>query len=187
MWTDNFKLIGHFKMEVIDILTNEVVDSFEKRNLIMDIGRENLVSLVGGINTSYKIGRFAFGTEGHKAGDYSTPKDDTDGFVSTRTQLFSEELGSYTYYVDFIPSMSGSFANVAESDVGAGSTVIVTQTNNVLQYDVEIASLAGNNGSTVNYTEAGFYAGSKLFSMRTFPMKAKNSGVKIKIIWQFVF
>jgi hypothetical protein len=181
-------LKGHFKIQSIDALTGEVLDTFEKRNMIMDVGRNNLALLLSGISGSYKINKFVLGTDGAKSGQPTVPKDETDGFISSRTSLFSEiDTNLYEYYITFTPNSNASYASIAETDTAAGSTMLITQTNNIIQYDIELSSLAANNTTSVNYTEAGFYAGDVLFAMRTFPVKVKNSSTKLKITWQFVF
>lgn len=187
MFTDSIlKPSGYFRVESVDSLGN-ILDVYEENNLIMDKARVNLAAFISGLPTSTPINKIVFGTEGHITGNLTIPKTATEGFVSSRSSLFSEQTASYEYHLGFVPTTNGGFATVTEDDASAGSTVQITLSGTGIQYIVELSQLAGNNGSSVNYTEAAFYCGTNIFSMKCFPVRVKDNSVKIKIYWSFQF
>lgn len=176
---------GYFKCELIK--DDKVIDTIEDYNLIMDRARYNIATGISGFSGGTPITKIVFGTSGNEVGNLTVPKTAADGFVSSRTSLFSEANGSYTYTINFVPTTSGSYATVTETDINSGSLVTVTYTNTSITYVVEMSQTAGNNGSSVNYTEAAFYCGTNIFSMKCFPVRVKDNSVKIKITWSFTF
>ena len=55
-------------------------------------------------------------------------------------------------------------------------------------YEVLLHEDAGNGAiGTIGYTEIGMFMGDNLFAMRTFPVRSKDSGVRLKVKWTFVF
>jgi len=106
----------------------------------------------------------------------------------TDTLLFSN-IGSippYTYSVGFTSgSVNGSATNIIESDLG--SSVLVETSGSSVKYTVDIDAQAANNNSTVIYTEAALYAGSRIFSAKTFKGKIKDASVLLRIIWVITF
>lgn len=185
MWTDSLDLKGYFKIESFDLEGN-LIDTYEHKNLIMDNGRKNIASFMAGFDSPSRIDKLVLGTQGHGI-SVLDPKTEADGFVSSRTSLFSEETSSYEYSLNFTPTTNGDYADVVESDLGAGSKIKVTLTDMFLEYQIEIAGSAGNNGSSVPYTEACFYAGTNIFAMRCYPVRVKDSSTRFVITWQFQF
>ena len=183
---DSIKLKGYFKVETLDINDN-VTETFEDNNMIMDNARVNLATGISGFAGGVPITQIAFGTQGNVTGDVTTPKTVANGFISSRTDLFSEQNAGFTYYINFVPTTNGGFATVTETDVGAGSTVQITLTNTNIQYIVEMSQTAGNNSSNVKYTEAAFYCGSNIFSAKCFPVRVKDTTVKLRVYWSFTF
>lgn len=179
-------VIGNFKVETINVSTGET-EIYEEKNLIMTRARQTLATFISGFNGASHINRIAFGTEGHKPGDLLTPKTATEGFTAARNTLFSEVTSSYKYYIDFEPTVSGGYADVTETDVGAGSTVQVTLNGTTISYVFEMAQDAGNNGSQVPYTEAALYAGGNIFSMKCFPVRVKDNATIIRVYWSLTF
>lgn len=185
MWNEKLDLKGYFKIDSYD-LDNKLIDTYESKNLIMDNGRINIANFMSGIGTNSKITKFVLGTEGHST-SLLEPKTSADGFVSSRTSLFSEDTESYEYTIEFVPTTSGDYATVTETDIGAGSKVKVTVNTDLITYEIELAGPAGNNASSVPYTEACFYAGTRIFAMRCFPVRVKDSSTRLVITWQFQF
>lgn len=185
MWKESLGLKGYFKIQSYDLEGN-LIDSFEENNLIMDKGRNALATFCSGFATPSSINRFAIGTMG--SGDTVLDPKVYPEFNSTLTSLFSEQSSSaYEYYIDFIPTTSGELATVMESDVGAGSTLKVTLEDSLLSYEITLSASAANNGSSVPYTEACFYAGTEIFAMRCFPVRVKDATTRLVITWQFQF
>src|SRR5574344_1109671 len=92
-------LRGHIIVESIDKDGN--IDRYEEDNLIMDSARLSVSSTIAGVSNSVPMNKFVIGTEGHVTGDYLTAKTEVDGFISSRTELFSEELSSFFYPIEF--------------------------------------------------------------------------------------
>ena len=183
--TYNKPISGHIIIECLD-KSGAVIDRFEKNNLIMDNARNAMTKLAAKITGSAPINKFVIGTSGHITGNYLTPKTEVQGFVSSRTRLFSEEVPSYTYPIVFTNpgSVSGNCAIVSEPD--SGTVISLLTTTNSIQYTIEIDSAAANNTGIVVFTEAALYAGSDIFSMKCFPGKIKDNTVSLRIIWKIL-
>jgi hypothetical protein len=185
MWSDSLNVQGYFKIDSYNI-NGELIDTYEHKNMIMDNGRINMCTFMSGYSGSSRISKLVLGTQGHGI-SLLDPKTEADGFVSSRDSLFSEDTSSYEYNILINPTTNGQEADIIEDDSEAGSKIIVTQNGNLLTYEIEIAGPAANNGSSVPYTEAGFYAGTSLFAMRCFPVRVKDSTTKFIITWSFQF
>lgn len=184
---DKFKQIkGHIKIECLDTNKN-VIDSFELHNLIMDKARLSASALACGITGAKPVNKFVLGTQGHKSGDYLTAKTESDGFVSSRTQLFSEETLDYTYPIAFTNPGTSTGSCVVTSEPDSGSTVDLTLVNSTVTYTIVIPELSANNLGTVAFTEAALYCGSDIFSMKCFPAKIKDNTTSIRVIWSIIF
>ena len=179
------KLSGHIIIECLDKDKN-IIDRYEKNNLIMDNARVSMTSLIAGITGAADISKFVLGTDGHITGNYLTPKTDLQGFISSRTRLFSEEIGNYIYPVVFNSpgTTSGNCAIVSEPN--SGTIITLATTTNSVQYTIEIDDTAANNTGIVVFTEAALYAGSNIFSMKCFPGKIKDNTVSLRIIWKII-
>lgn len=188
MFKDSLKSIrGDFKIEAIQ--NGVVVDSEEDHNMIMDLGRDSVAGLLSGISTT-SINKVVFGTLGYVE-DISTPiPDGANGFISSRTNLFSEDsVGAYTYPIEFTPSGNASYAiNLGSAGVD-GCTVKVTTISNIATYEVTLGLQAGNGTDSLgtNFTEAAFYVGSNIFAMKTFASKFKDSSTTLRVTWSFTF
>lgn len=176
---------GHFKVERINI-KNIVVDVYEENNLIMDSARVDVCDLVTGLSSGKNINKFILGTEGH-IGDLTTPKTSATGFVSSRQSLFSEESLGVTYPISFTAAdnLQANATNIIEPD--SGTVVNITKSGSTVTYVIEIPITAANGPGTVAYTEAALYAGSSIFSMKTFGAKIKDETVALKITWSISF
>lgn len=101
----------------------------------------------------------------------------------------------YTYTVNFtLPTTNdtpgGTEASaIDEDDVDSGSTVKVLQTDTSVVFTIDIATAAGNsqNDTTSVFTEAALYANGRIFSMKTFKAKVKDSTVLLRIVWTITF
>lgn len=181
----NNKVQGYFKIEVLDV-NNNIKEVYEHHNMIMDKARVTLMNSTAGFNNKF-INKFVLGTQGNKTGDLTTPKTAADGFVSTRTQLFSEEASDFTYTINFAPTTPNDYATVTEDDTGAGSTVKINIADTTISYVIDIVGDAANNLSQVSYTEAALYTGTDIFAMRCFPVRIKDSQTKFRITWNITF
>lgn len=181
-------LKGHITVECID-RDNNVIDKFESNNLIMDASRIAMARMTAGINTSSKINKFILGTKGHVGEDYLSVKTEVDGFVGTRTSLFSEESNDYTYSINFSPTgvEDGQCTIDSETNIGGGSTVYLNVDNKTVEYTIQIFENAANNTGINVFTEAALYAGNNIFSMKCFPGKIKDNTVSLKIVWKIMF
>lgn len=185
------KIQGHLTVECIDKAGN-VVDRFENHNLVMDTARQTMSQIIAGLSTSSIIDKFVLGTKGHVDNNYLLPKTSNEGFVSSRTELFSEELGEYTYPIEFtVPGTSSGACVISNEGNGsevAESTIDILHENTTIQYTIVIpAENANGSTGTVVFTEAALYAGNSIFSMKCFNGKIKDETVSIKIIWKILF
>jgi len=183
--TDNIqKFKGHLTIETVDKDGN-VVDRWADNNMIMNTARTNMARLISGMNTGQYINKLVLGTEGHQGSDYLLVKTADDGFVKERTELFSEESGSFTYPITFESTgISGDFNLISEPDADETSTINVVQNDTDVIYTIEIPNENGNDGDTVVYTEAALYADDLIFSMKTFKGKIKDDSVTLRVIWK---
>jgi len=192
---DTFKGIsGYFKIE--SIKDGKVIDSFEQHNLIMDEARNIFAKLLANINGQPVVDKFVMGNCGHvgadandpSAGDILVPKSEADGFTSDRTMLFAEETGTdgvnYNSIEFTVDGVSGNTVTASDSI----STVNTTVNGHEVVYiiDIDNNALNASSGSIV-YTECAFYAGSEIFSMRTFKGKVKDNTVGLRITWKIIF
>lgn len=180
---------GHIIIECLN-KQGEVLDRFENHNLIMDKARTSIANLACALSTADPINKFVLGTEGHTTGDILIPKTELEGFVSSRTELFSEENSSYSYPIVFSnPGTStGACVVISEPDSGTATTSInLEYINNDVRYTFEVPELAANDSGIVVFTEAALYAGTNIFSMKCFPGKIKDTTVSLRVIWTIKF
>jgi len=185
--TDKFRKVkGYFKIELLR--DGVVIDSDEKHNLIMDDARRTFPKYLSGITGVQPINRLVLGTQGNIAGDILAPKQAIDGFTSDRTMLFSEESGNigtdYTV-LSFTPNGVNGSVITCDDGVSTVSSNII-DTDVVYEVNIHNTAMNGNSGAMV-YTEAAFYTGDQIFSMRTFKGKIKDDSVSIKITWKIMF
>lgn len=55
---------GMFHVEVIDVKSEKVVETYEEKNLIVTLGKTNITKLLGGDTAGKKISKIAIGTDG---------------------------------------------------------------------------------------------------------------------------
>lgn len=183
------KFKGHLRIELID-KNGKIVDLFDDPNMIMDTARQNMAQAMSGSTAFSPINKVVLATEGHGT-DILTPKTGDDGFIKERTELFGETSNTYSYNIEFTPPVTGSgvCTIVAEDDVNeTPSEITQTLTNYDTTYliNIPIASANSPEGAVI-YTEAALYAGSKIFSMKTFKGKIKDDSVSIRITWKISY
>lgn len=202
-------ITGFLKIDSID-KNGSIVDTWEDKNTIMDTGRADVMNLLNGLTKwSKPIGRFVLGEYGYNGG--AAPA----AFTSDRTQTFTEATGNgYAHIIDFdipvqpaptapqaLPYNNTDTATVTaetntsptlsqvtvESNIGAGTFEIT--------YRIQIPQGAGNDGGVKQYSEAALYTlpddstgtERRIFSMRTFPTRAKDSTISYDIFWTISF
>jgi len=182
---------GYFKIE--SIKDGKVIDTFEQKNLIMDEARITFAKYIANINDTPVIDRFVLGTQGHvgaedpDGGDLLAHKTEANGFVSSRTMLFSEATGiDGKNWEDIEFTVSGSSGDTVTADDGL-STVKCTVDKSDVIYEITIHNDACNGTGTIVFTECAFYTGSQIFSMRTFKGKIKDDTVSLRITWKIMF
>ncbi len=101
----------------------------------------------------------------------------------------------YTYNVTFtLPGTNDApggtdVTNLVETDANAGSAVKVLQSGTSVTFTFDIATGAANkqNETTSVFTEAALYANDRIFAMKTFKAKVKDSTVLLRIVWTITF
>lgn len=87
MMNDVLHGTGMFHVEVIDALTNERIETYEEKNLVVTLGKTNITKLLGGDAAGKKISKIAIGTN-------NTAPDVTD---TTLTDIVSKAIDSVSY------------------------------------------------------------------------------------------
>ncbi len=211
---DKIDFYGEFSIKTIDINGN-VIGLYSEKNLVMDTARSNMAEIIGGVTASGDpINKFVLGTLGHMNTDIldaqqvaevdiSKPSGNQT-FDATKTELFSEIIAGAINYK--IPFDATGVADVTVDGEGtayiAGVPRATTPTDvpmNSIQrvvldktvtYTITIPVTNANSadGTTpIAYTEAGLYAGSELFAMKTFPARVKENTAQFIITWSIIF
>jgi len=194
---EKIKFKGHLKIEQLDTNRN-IISSWEDSNLIMDTARVNMAGLISNFSGSNPISKFVIGNNGHTPGlgevseNILFPKTATEGFASTRTQLFSEDNTiapglNYNYPITFSPPADANSTVTGSDGISTIATSIGGASGTTTQYIFEFPETVANNTGTVTYTECAMYAGNDIFSMRTFPAKIKDNTVILRITWSITF
>ena len=206
--SDNFQkpIEGYFTIERIDKNTNEVIDRYESENKIMRDSKVSMKKAMKGdtVNSgeAIMINTLVLGTRGHD-GNLLQPKT----FSYELSDLFAVSESYPVYPVTF--DRLGTVVNEGydPSLPGSGGTPtlinIYTETstdNETIVYEFVInEDSANDNGNPIAYTEAAFYTNvnqnlgitdpeyGRIFSMRTFPAKIKDSSTQLKITWRIIF
>jgi len=164
------------------------------------------LAMTSTINVLNKNDVFYFG--GSTPGYYRYLKVDTTVYAvsqaSINNQAEWEFLGTtapYLYEVNFnLPktnsnATTGDAANItSEIDggttfIGTGSSINVAQSGTSVTFHITLLPGAGNHQMNTysTFTEAALYANGRIFSMKTFPSKVKDSTVSLKITWTITF
>lgn len=202
---DKVECVGHFKIESYN--ADGTVDVFEEKNLIMDVARNNMARLLGGVTTgafeAKPIDKIVLGTQGHANSNILTPKQvGSDGFESTKTELFSE-VGTtdYNYKITFVPdgdeniTVNGTGIMYQGTVQGAtdatANTIQRVVSDRTVTYTITVPAENANHplGGTnvLPYTEAALYADTSIFSMKCFSGRIKEETVKFVITWSIIF
>lgn len=205
---DNYKCIGEFSIKTI--YADGTFDEYVESNLIMDLARNNMAELIGGVTAAgVPINKLVLGTKGHIGTDILAFKPvGTNSFDSTRTNIFSEVAvtGGLNYSIPFTVTgvgmdvtdlaARGVLYNIAvaqtPAETGAFNTVRRLVSNRTVTYTITIPAVNGNAvaappNNILAYTEAALYTGSEIFSMKTFPARVKESTVQLVITWSLIF
>jgi hypothetical protein len=121
----------------------------------------------------------------------------TDTVVAnTAIWEFLGAAAPYTYSITFnMPrtniDVNGTQAlNLVEDDTASGSTVKVLQSGTSVTFTIDVATAAANlqkGGPSSIFTEAALYANNRIFAMKTFKAKVKDSTVLLRIVWTITF
>lgn len=204
---DKVQFIGDFSIK--SIYADGTFDEYKEQNLIMDNARSNMAQLIGGVNTGGGFGtpinKIVLGTQGHIGTDILAFKVAGVDYASTQTKLFSETAvtGGLNYAVTFNTIgdvdvtdsvATGQLFNIDVSQIidAPTNTVQRVVTDRTVTYTITIKSTNGNAISAppndiIAYTEAALYAGTDIFSMKTFPARVKESTVELVITWSIIF
>lgn len=199
---DNIDFMGVFTIKVVH--ADGTIDEETTKNLIVNSARTNMAKLIGGQSEATPINKIVLGTQGHTDSILNYKEVGSDGFDTTRTQLFSEEtdVTDYNNYsiifdtngVDDIVSVNGvgtMYLGVTEEYTDT-TQIPITRTINdrTVTYSITIPAACANpsvTGSAIAYTEAALYAGDNMFSMKCYSARVKDSDVKLIISWSIVF
>lgn len=185
------KITGYLKIDSKDS-NNNIIDHYEGKNTIMDTGRIDVMNWLHGLtNNTSSIDRFVLGTGGYDG--TAAPA----VFPSTRTNTFSEANGDEFYTLDFTtdPSTLATTVTAEEGAPAVNSVVTVTQDNSAftVTYRFEIPQTNANGSGIRQYNEAAMYCNGapdaiqRLFSMRTYNIRSKDSTVSFDIEWTISF
>jgi len=170
---------GFFKIECFD-KNDKLVDSFEKKNMIMFTSKQSVANSMHNPATSVYINKISLGNDGTISGNTMAPKtftyDILDLFVGPSPVLPKERLD-----IDIVPGLN-------QNPIGT----IMTNTNIVntssIEYEITLNEDDANGSGIVGWSEAAlFTSNGDIFAMRTFPAKIKDSTTKLKITWKIVF
>ena len=191
-------LSGYFSIKTVDKSGKEEI--WEEKNLVMDNARNVISKLLSGFNSGKIVNTFKLGVDGNVTGDLLTPKTSSQGFISSRTQLFSETNATSVYRIRFAPAagLATQTLNTTNTTDGVQCTVSVTVSSNVVTYVVTIPEGAANKNlsgvdSTIPYTEAALYSNNSgytdelIFCAKTFPVRVKENTVSMVITWSITF
>lgn len=190
------KITGFLKIDTKD-KNNNIIDTYEHKNTIMDNGRIDVMNWLHGMNQgTSEISRLILGTGGYNGGTAPAV------YNSTRTETFSEENADEYYYIDFltdnttgVTTIDNSPGKGEEGSPAINSVVTVTQDDTAftLEYRFEIPQSNANGSGVRQYSEAALYCNNapdsvnRIFAMRTFPTRAKDSSISYDIYWTVSF
>ena len=89
---------GEVKLTRRNLLTGEIIGQpYEDHNLIVIIGREAVLHILGGDRTNSAITKIALGTGGAPVDNPFSPVPPVDGDVALVTEVFRDNLDSHSY------------------------------------------------------------------------------------------
>jgi len=192
--------IGIFTLLVQD-KNGKIIEKYSEKNLIMDNAKITMAKLVGGVTPFKPINRFILGTRGHKDDNVLTNKQvGEDGFVSERTELFSQSENELYYTIDFNPNSDTldkdddgntiGYFNGDDSNTQSGNTVKRTVEGSEVTYTIVIPLDNANHPDSdklAAYTECSLNCDNIIFSMKTFPVRVKEDSVQYTITYKIIF
>lgn len=111
-----------------------------------------------------------------------------------------ENLGAqapYTYSLQFdLPKINNhqcdnlkeyEYQDVPALPTNLGSSVSVSQINTSTTFTIDIPVDVANYTGIAPFTEAALYANERIFSMKTFRVKLKDSTAQLRLIWTISF
>lgn len=116
--------------------------------------------------------------------------------ANTAKWVFMGTSLPYVYNISFtlpgtnVDAGGTTTLNLVETDAGSGSTVKVLQSGTSVTFTIDIATAAANlqdGGPSSIFTEAALYANNRIFAMKTFKAKVKDSTVLLRIVWTITF
>jgi len=116
--------------------------------------------------------------------------------TNTSIWIYEGVTAPYLYNITFeLPGTKNNIItgdganNIVEDDAASGSTVKILQSGTSLSFFIDIATGAANSqdSGTSIFTEAALYANSRIFSMKTFKAKIKDTSVLLRIEWVITF
>ncbi len=145
----------------------------------------DLIKYTGVLNNTGTSGRYYMYNESRDIDSTSSNIIDFSEWID-----YGEEL-PFSYEVDFeLPKLyNGDCVNIVEDGGYVGSTVNVSQSDTSVVFTFDIAADAANGGGD-GYnaiTEAALYANGRIFSMKTFRAKIKDSTILLRIVWKITF
>lgn len=129
-------LEGHFRIECLDKHSN-VIDSFEDHNMIMSSARQTMSEIFSNLAEATYATKFIIGNLGCKDSSLFSAKTSEEGFVKSRTSLFSEYADTLYYSGAIISTLNTGDIIKFNYDNG------LTSTFTYLQY---------TGAATTNYT-----------------------------------
>ena len=94
---DNFYQIkGHFHMEVIDKITNKVIDMVDDHNMIMTPARKSMSEIFANLFNVKYANKLGLGTMGCQDSSKQLPRDEYTGFEKSRDRMFCEPSEPYS-------------------------------------------------------------------------------------------
>lgn len=207
---DNYKIKGYMKIESFDKDDN-LIDSYEDNNLVMDLARNSMQYLAGNVTSKFEpINSLRLGTRGVHGVEYGNPiLPSNDGYHPEMTHLFQEADnstdGGYVFVCKF--DVQGEeeeiFDSVSEEllkygvpmdgYISSGQTMKRTVQDRTITFEVtmprESQNSFGGGGEPqwLPFSEQQLYCGDRIFSMKTFPQKFKDSDQKIVLTWSIIF
>ena len=197
----NFKGVFSIKEFHSDGTETELTEN----NLIVNTARTNMAKIIGGNSNGGPIDKIVLGTQGYNDTILDYKLAGSDGFDTTRTELFSEDTtdDDYNYYsISFDASSSDDETTVdGTGTLYLGDTAVYTDStmntitrtisDRTVTYEITIPADCANPNSSADtaipYTEAALYAGDDMFSMKCYSARVKEDSVKLVITWSIIF
>lgn len=114
----------------------------------------------------------------------------------TNTSKFENISKPYTYKLTVNTNVFDGETNIAKNSDNSCVISYTTDSgdnleNTTVTYVYEIGMTQGNGQNsergTSSFTEAGMYINNRLFCMKCFPVKMKDSSTKLRITWKIIF